>query len=87
MKNELDELFLGRNKRNGREKSAVEHHQERVEWLRIHLPEVLNEFGLDHTVEWKVEAMIVTDYEVATPYLWSSPIPVVSLSELSKNYL
>jgi len=87
MKNELDELFLGRNKKNKREKSAVEHHQERVDWIRNHLPEVLSEFGLDFDATWAVEAMIVTDYELATPHLWSSPIPVVSLSELSKTYL
>jgi hypothetical protein len=87
MKNELDELFLGRDKKNRREKSAVEHHQERVEWIRSHLSEVLSEFGLDPNATWAVEAMIVTDYELATPHLWSSPIPVVSLSELSRAYL
>jgi hypothetical protein len=87
MKNELDELFLGRDKKSRREKSAVEHHQERVEWIRSHLSEVLSEFGLDPNATWAVEAMIVTDYELATPHLWSSPIPVVSLSELSKAYL
>lgn len=87
MKNELDELFLGRDKKSRREKSAVEHHQERVEWIRSHLSEVLSEFGLDPNATWAVEAMIVTDYELATPHLWSSPIPVVSLSELSRAYL
>lgn len=87
MKNELDALFLGRDKKNKREKSAVEHHQERVKWVHEHLPEILSEFKLDSNVTWAVEPMIVTDYELATPHLQSSPIPVVSLSELSKAYL
>jgi len=83
MANELAELFQGR----GKEKSAVQHHQERVDWLCSHLQEVLTWLGLDSTANWKVEPLIVTDYELATPHLWSSPIPVVSLVELSKALL
>lgn len=86
MSKELEDLFTGRTKKNGkgREKSAVEHHQERVDWIRKHLKEVLTYLGLEPTDDWKVEPLIVTDYELATPHLWSSPIPVVSLVELSK---
>ena len=85
MKNELEELFIGKKKKNGkREKSAVEHHQERVDWIRKHLNEVLTWLRLDSNNNWQVQPLIVTDYELATPHLWNSPIPVVSLVELSK---
>lgn len=85
MKNELEELFVGKVKNNGkREKTAVEHHQERVDWVHNHLHEVLAWLGLDSSIEWKVEPLIVTDYELVTPHLRSSPMPVVSLLELSK---
>ena len=84
MNNELEELFKGKKKKNGKgkEKSAVEHHQERVDWIRKHLKEVLTWLGLETTAEWEVKPLIVTDYELATPHLWASPIPVVSLLEL-----
>jgi len=81
MANELAELFKGR----GKEKSAVEKHQERVDWISQHLQEVMTWLGLDPNADWKVESLIVTDYELATPHLWSSPIPVVSLVELSQT--
>lgn len=89
MAKELEELFTGREKKNGkgREKSAVEHHQERVDWIKNHLEKVLIWLGLEPTIDWKVEPLIVTDYELATPHLWPSAIPVVSLVELSKNLL
>ena len=85
MKNELDQLFLGRQKRKGREKSAVEHHQERVDWVRDHLHDVVRWLELDSSTDWSVEPLIVTDYELATPHIYSSPIPVVSFVELSKT--
>ncbi len=83
MANELAELFQGR----GKEKSAVQHHQERVNWVCNHQGEILTWLGLEPTADWKVEPLIVTDYELLTPHLWASPIPVVSLVEMSKNLL
>ena len=83
MANELAELLKG----NGKEKSAVQHHQERFDWVCYHIQEVLTWLGLDPTTDWKIEPLIVTDYELATPHLWPSPIPVVSLVELSKSLL
>ncbi|MBN3887666.1 MAG: hypothetical protein HWQ43_00285 [Nostoc sp. JL31] len=83
MANELTELLKG----SGKEKSAVQHHQERINWVCSHLQEVLTWLRLEPTADWKVEPLIVTDYELATPHLWASAIPVVSLVELSKNLL
>ena len=89
MAKELEDLFKGKEKKNGkgREKSALEHHQERVDWIKNHLEKVLIWLELEPTTDWKVEPLIVTDYELATPHLWPSPIPVVSIVELSKNLL
>jgi len=89
MANELEELFTGKEKKNGKgkEKSAVEHHQERVDWIINHLEKVLIWLKLEPTTDWTIEPLIVTDYELATPHLWRSPIPVVSLVELSNNLL
>lgn len=85
MKNELEELFMGRLKGNGKwEKSAVEHHQERVDWVHSHLHEVLTWLHLDPSAHWKVEPLVVTDYELVTPYLWTSSISVISLLELAR---
>ncbi|MGB3513191.1 MAG: hypothetical protein WBA93_29055 [Microcoleaceae cyanobacterium] len=87
MKNELDELFIGREKSKGKgkEKSAVEHHQERINWVNEHLQEVLIWLGLDPNLNWKVEPIIVTDEELSTPHLRSSTIPVISWVELHQT--
>ncbi|MDJ0515712.1 MAG: hypothetical protein QNJ74_05385 [Trichodesmium sp. MO_231.B1] len=85
MKNELDELFMGRGKGESRKKSTVEHHQERVKWVNNHLQEVLIWLSLNPNLNWKVEAIIVTDEELSTPHLKSSPIPVISWIELCKK--
>lgn len=88
MKNEIDQIFLGRKKNKGKErhKSSVQHHQERLEWVLNHLPEILTWLKLDTSIKWKVEALIVTDIELPTPHLLSSPIPILSFSELAQLY-
>ncbi len=85
MKNELDNLFIGKGKGKSRKKPAIEHHQERVKWVNNHLQEVLTWLSLDPNLNWKVEAIIVTDEELSTPHLKSSPIPVMSSVELSQT--
>ena len=85
MKNELDNLFIGKGKGKSRKKPAIEHHQERVKWVNNHLQEVLIWLGLDPNLNWKVEPIIVTDEELSTPHLRSSPIPVMSSVELSQT--
>ncbi len=56
-----------------------------VEWVNKHLNEILRWLSLDLSAHWKVEALIGTDWELVTPHLWASSIPVVSLLELSKT--
>lgn len=87
MKNDLDELFIGREKSKGegKKKSAIEHHQERINWVNEHLEEVLIWLGLDSSLNWKIESIIVTDYELSTPHIWSSPIPVILWLELCQT--
>ncbi len=82
MKNELDNLFIGKGKGKSRKKPAIEHHQERVKWVNNHLQKVLTWLSLDPNLNWKVEPIIVTDEELSTPHLRSSPIPVISWVEL-----
>ena len=85
MKNELDELFIGRDKGESRKKSTVEHPQEIVKWVNNHLQEVLTWLSLDPNLNWKVEPIIVIDEELSTPHLKSSPIPVISWIELCQT--
>lgn len=75
MAGEMRNLFRGTEKRA----SIVELHQHRVDWLRKHLPEVLGWLGIRR---WKVKPLIVVDRELFTPFLQSSPIPVVPLEEV-----
>lgn len=81
--NELSETFqVGAPK-----PSSVDRHLERVEWLRNHLPDVVNWLRLDPRKRWKVEAMVVTDSELLSPFLKRPAIPVLSLRMLQQHLL
>jgi hypothetical protein len=62
----------------------MDRHQERVAWLRSHLPDVLAEFPFDagDPSAWTVEGLFVTDEAVPSPYIVRPAIPVVSYREL-----
>lgn len=64
--------------------AAMDRHQERVAWLRSHLPDVLAEFPFDagDPSAWTVEGLFVTDEAVPSPHIVRPAIPVVSYREL-----
>jgi hypothetical protein len=80
MSGEILNLFRGTQGK----KSIVELHQQRVQWVREHLSEVLDWLGISAGQRWKVEPLIVVDRDLFTPYLQSSPIPIVPLEELKR---
>ena len=62
--NEVEKLI-------GEHGSASTHHRERLEFLRSHLPRVLNELGIaDDSARWDVQGMVVTSADLlGTHYL------------------
>jgi hypothetical protein len=80
MSNEITNLFRGKKGKA----SIIERHQKRVDWVSRKLGHVLAWFDLDQLGEWKVEARVVVDRELFTPYLTHSPMPVVAFHELNK---
>jgi hypothetical protein len=83
MSSEIVNLFRG----SQGKKSIIELHQQRVQWVREHLLEVLEWLGVGTPKGWKIEPLIVVDRELFTPYLQESPIPIVPLEELKRAVL
>lgn len=81
MGSEIRNLFRG----HENHKPIVERHQRRVEWLRHHIDDVLAWLGLSHSGKWKVEGLIVVDQVLFTPYVYQSPIPVLSFDEVAND--
>lgn len=81
MAGEIANLFHG----TGGKKSIVELHGQRVQWIHEHLTAVLDWLGVNDGRRWKVEPLIVVDRELFTPYLQSSPIPIVPIEEIRRT--
>ena len=80
MANELEAFFEGKHGN----KSTIEKHQRRVEWVRQHLHEVVMWLGGDSPDEWTLESLIVVDQALFAPYLRHSPIRVVTIEQLKE---
>ena len=80
VKNEFDGLF--KDAKDGR-KCAVNRHQERVEWLRDHIVDVLAEFGITENEKdtWRIEPILVLDTDLLSRYLTEPPFPIMSEQE------
>jgi hypothetical protein len=65
IRSEIDELFGERTDRPGK----LRIHLERVAWLRESLTDVLNWLKLNQSDNWLVEAHLVLDQELMSPYL------------------
>jgi hypothetical protein len=78
--NEIDQLF----KSKGKNRSTVEKHGDRIDWLRTHLPQVLAWLGVPgaDASEWTVEPLIVLDKETPAPLLAGVTMPVVTYYRL-----
>lgn len=81
MSSEITNLFRG----TPVKKSIVDLHQRRVQWIREHLPDVLAWIGINDSRRWKLRPLIVVDQELFTPYLQSSPIPIMSIETLKRT--
>lgn len=76
--NEAKKLFGG-------ELSAASRHGERIEWIRQHLDDVLDSFGVvGRRGEWRVEGLIVVSRPLATPYIVGSSTRVLVIDGLAK---
>jgi len=80
---ELKNIFEG----SGSERSIIERHVRRTNWVKENLNAILTHLGLYSDVKWKIEPLIVVDQELFTPYLRESPIRVASFSELEREFI
>jgi hypothetical protein len=82
MANEITNLFRGQ-KGN---RSIIERHQKRVDWVKQHLKEVLEWLDLDTSLGWSVDGLVVVDRELFTPHLEKSSMSVIPLHELIRSF-
>ena len=78
IQNQLIEVFKG----SSGSRSVIDKHQRRVAWVEGHLPEVLAELGLPIDGEWRVTSRLVSDSEMYSSYIGTSPIDVAPIEEL-----
>ncbi|MET3368461.1 UNVERIFIED_CONTAM: hypothetical protein ABIE34_001701 [Jeotgalibacillus campisalis] len=78
---ELEKLFKGALGK----KSTAELHTRRVDWLKLHLAEVVQHLGEDGTEAkpWRVVGAVVTSEPLITPLVSSTPLPVIPVDDLS----
>jgi hypothetical protein len=58
---------------------------ERAQWLRDHLSDVLAAYGVEQRGEWRVEPLLVLDRELISPYVTTTPVPVISFRRLARQ--
>lgn len=83
MKNELSRLFLNEEG----EYSEVAKVQRRCRWVENNLELVTRELGASQITQWKVTPIIVVSQELMTAYIQSSPVTVLSLRQLTEEFL
>lgn len=87
MDNELDKLFIEKTTAG----TVPEKLQKQAHWVEGNLQELLTHLGFaipeeaSNAKRWKIEALIVVDEELVTPYLRQSPVPVVTLTALNQQ--
>jgi hypothetical protein len=80
---EIRELILGRDG----EKSAVDRHAARVEFITQHLPETVGWLGCEVKASWKICPLVVVDEPLMAPKVEHCPFPVISIDVLSERLL
>ena len=83
LSNELRQLVLG----SRHEPSMIERHRRRHEWIQDNLEDVLATVGIMLEGDWQVEAIIVVDEDLMTPYLRETQLRVLSLRDLRAHFL
>ena len=77
--NEMEAFFDGKHG----EKSTIERHLLRVEWVQNHLQDVVTWLtGQPYDREWTLESLIVVDDVLFGPYVRRSPVRVVPVENL-----
>lgn len=83
LSHELAALFTGLNGKD----STTTRQTKRAEWVSEHLDVVLSFLGLPLTHSYSVEAIVVVDEQLFTPYLAKSPIQVLSVHDFEHTFL
>lgn len=86
MANEIESLFRGKREN----KSTVEKHLNRVNWLSKNRDLLFDTYNLKPKGNWQFYTYLIVDEEMFTPHLESSEIEVITLSRFLKiinNYI
>jgi hypothetical protein len=70
---------------DGKTPSVVARHQERVNWVRNHISDVLTFFKVQASGKWRVKSYIVVDEALMTPHLRKCPVHLLTVEELKKG--
>jgi len=83
LRNEFESTFAV----GGRKRSGVDHQLERVEWLELHLTEVLATLGLggEKSGRWRVEGLLIMSEPLLAPFVSKVPLPVTHYSALEER--
>ena len=65
--------------------SVVARHEQRVEWARKHIPDIIAFLKLQPSKGWHVKSYILVDEALMTPHLRKCPITVLTLDELKNG--
>ena len=77
---EIRELILG----SDNDKSAVEKHSARVDFIRQHAQTAVEWMGGNPRSAWKISPILVVDEPLMSPRMERCPIPVVAIDLLDK---
>lgn len=83
LKAELDYVFKG----SKTEKSTIEKHRARVNWVQDNLASILGTFNLAFTEHWKVEPLLIFDEAIFSSHIYPSPMKVLSYRQLAEEVL
>jgi len=78
---EIRELITGTES----EKSAVEKHIARVNFIRVHLAATITWLGGNPTYSWKIHPIIVVNEPLMSPRMHECPLPVISIDLLDEQ--
>ncbi|MEP9364359.1 hypothetical protein ABLE68_15435 [Nocardioides sp. CN2-186] len=87
MSHEVVKLFAGKQGKKP-ERSTVEKHRRRIEWLGANLARVLTHFGVDGNADdCSVVGVVVTSDPLVSPLIETSPVPVLAFADLDLDVL
>lgn len=90
MSHEIVKLFKGKKGKKGKkvERSTVDKHARRIDWLRANISAVVTHVGADASLgDSAVAGVIVTSDPLVTPLVTSSTIPIIPFADLTLDVL